>query len=676
MESTEFLRMNVPEMDDPADISKISENMYKLDKKIEELAKRPGFSGDYNDLVNKPALFSGDYRDLKSKPSIPVVPQNVSAFSNDVGYATREEIPHVYEWAKSATKPEYTKAELGLSFVDNTADMNKPVSEAQQEAINAVSEKVDAANVEIDAAKVSIETINETLENHAEIISGKVDTRVGYDLISNSEKVQITTNRRAIDAQQSVISDIRAELSEISEKADQSDVEQLQADMLVQTARMDQLVDTEASADEVIDARVMANGKAANNLGNAIRTQISETNEAVAEIDEIVSNYYLTPYGMGYLKRFQPTFTFGYMSAEGEPTPRPNPTDRVITYISYPLVEGKFTLLNKLYETVAASVYMYTEAGEYIASQTNRNGYRNQLIYNYFKIGEGEDVVSFRLMLKKNDNSVFTQAELDEINKNYWIYQGEYTVDNPPVMYGAHRGYLYSDNKYAVENSIWAMIEAKKAGFNMMETDFRKDVNGQIVCIHDDTVDRLTDGTGKIENIDYTTVHLLDKDGEPTNLNLSTIEELITMAKALGMWLMIDGGKYDSSGQHCCTMEELIEIFNRYNYHHYIFFNWERNSQTEIKTFIEKYVATPKGTHVAIDINNFGFTKYNLEEINAAFSDRKKDVYLRVYGNYARLDLAKRYGFKVMYNYYQGEPIQNIMNCDGYLGDDYIYSKT
>src|SRR5665647_648383 len=36
----------------------------------------------------------------------------------------------VYAWAKASTKPSYTKAELGLSFVDNTADANKSVSYA------------------------------------------------------------------------------------------------------------------------------------------------------------------------------------------------------------------------------------------------------------------------------------------------------------------------------------------------------------------------------------------------------------------------------------------------------------------------------------------------------------------------------------------------------------------
>ena len=36
------------------------------------------FSGDYDDLTNKPTLFSGDYDDLTNKPTIPTVPGNAT----------------------------------------------------------------------------------------------------------------------------------------------------------------------------------------------------------------------------------------------------------------------------------------------------------------------------------------------------------------------------------------------------------------------------------------------------------------------------------------------------------------------------------------------------------------------------------------------------------------------
>ena len=52
-----------------------------------------GFDGNYNSLSNKPDLFSGNYNDLTNKPTIPTVPTNVSAFTNDANYITEAAIP-------------------------------------------------------------------------------------------------------------------------------------------------------------------------------------------------------------------------------------------------------------------------------------------------------------------------------------------------------------------------------------------------------------------------------------------------------------------------------------------------------------------------------------------------------------------------------------------------------
>ena len=49
----------------------------------------------YNDLTDKPVLFSGDYNDLTNKPTIPTVPTNVSTFTNDAGYITSAALPTV-----------------------------------------------------------------------------------------------------------------------------------------------------------------------------------------------------------------------------------------------------------------------------------------------------------------------------------------------------------------------------------------------------------------------------------------------------------------------------------------------------------------------------------------------------------------------------------------------------
>jgi len=42
---------------------------------------------------NAKSTFSGDYNDLTNRPTIPVVPTNVSAFTNDSGYFTLATLP-------------------------------------------------------------------------------------------------------------------------------------------------------------------------------------------------------------------------------------------------------------------------------------------------------------------------------------------------------------------------------------------------------------------------------------------------------------------------------------------------------------------------------------------------------------------------------------------------------
>ncbi|MBO4874008.1 MAG: InlB B-repeat-containing protein [Bacteroidales bacterium] len=44
-------------------------------------------------ILNKPELFSGNYNDLTNKPAIPTVPTNVSAFTNDANYITSADVP-------------------------------------------------------------------------------------------------------------------------------------------------------------------------------------------------------------------------------------------------------------------------------------------------------------------------------------------------------------------------------------------------------------------------------------------------------------------------------------------------------------------------------------------------------------------------------------------------------
>lgn len=73
-----------------------------------------------------------------------------SAYSEDKEtFALKTEIPttlpasDVSAWAKESTKPTYTATEIGLDQVNNTSDMNKPISTATQTALDGKVDKVE-----------------------------------------------------------------------------------------------------------------------------------------------------------------------------------------------------------------------------------------------------------------------------------------------------------------------------------------------------------------------------------------------------------------------------------------------------------------------------------------------------------------------------------------------------
>lgn len=96
-------------------------------------------------------LFSGKYTDLTGKPTIPSKTselQNDSSFVDETalngkGYLTKETDPTVPAWAKSASKPTYTAAEVG-ALPSDTAIPSK-VSELTNDSGFQTSSQVNTA---------------------------------------------------------------------------------------------------------------------------------------------------------------------------------------------------------------------------------------------------------------------------------------------------------------------------------------------------------------------------------------------------------------------------------------------------------------------------------------------------------------------------------------------------
>lgn len=112
----------------------------------------------------------------------------------------------------------------------------------------------------------------------------------------------------------------------------------------------------------------------------------------------------------------------------------------------------------------------------------------------------------------------------------------------PPIVVVAHRGchnpaplhHLPS----APENSLAALQHCVTLGVDMMEVDVRRSADGQLVIIHDDTVDRTMTGTGRVSALSLEQLRqleLLDNLGgrgaAPSGLRIATLVEMLTAAR-------------------------------------------------------------------------------------------------------------------------------------------------
>ena len=78
--------------------------------------------------------------------------------------------------------------------------------------------------------------------------------------------------------------------------------------------------------------------------------------------------------------------------------------------------------------------------------------------------------------------------------------------DLPSPVIIAHRG----DKTHAPENTLAAFKSAAENGADAIEFDVKLTADGRIIVLHDPTVNRTTNGLGKISQLPYAAVRELD----------------------------------------------------------------------------------------------------------------------------------------------------------------------
>ncbi len=127
-----------------------------------------------------------------------------------------------------------------------------------------------------------------------------------------------------------------------------------------------------------------------------------------------------------------------------------------------------------------------------------------------------------------------------------------------------HRGDSY--NYY--ENTISAFKGAILSGCDMIETDVRLSSDLVPVLIHDDTVNRTTNGQGRVENMTFFELCNLNAGDTQNYEQIPTLDELFLLVKDTNITLNLEIKEYYSkeNEQRCIDcIEKTIELIEKYN---------------------------------------------------------------------------------------------------------------
>ena len=114
----------------------------------------------------------------------------------------------------------------------------------------------------------------------------------------------------------------------------------------------------------------------------------------------------------------------------------------------------------------------------------------------------------------------------------YYLLQIELrTPSLTPTQVIAHRG----GPAYAPENTLTAFEKAIDQGVDWLELDVQMTQDGELVVIHDETVDRTTDGAGAVAELTLEQIRLLDA-GQ--GQQIPTFREVVELAKANGVKIL------------------------------------------------------------------------------------------------------------------------------------------
>jgi glycerophosphoryl diester phosphodiesterase len=114
-----------------------------------------------------------------------------------------------------------------------------------------------------------------------------------------------------------------------------------------------------------------------------------------------------------------------------------------------------------------------------------------------------------------------------------WLVHATEAAERPVVSI-AHRGGIVPG---VPENTLAAFRRAIQEGAHVIEIDLRATKDGEVVVMHDDTVDRTTNGRGKVAELLWPELKNMDAGG---GQRVPTYEEVLQLVAGTGVALLLD----------------------------------------------------------------------------------------------------------------------------------------
>ena len=174
------------------------------------------------------------------------------------------------------------------------------------------------------------------------------------------------------------------------------------------------------------------------------------------------------------------------------------------------------------------------------------------------------------------------------------------------AMIIAHRG----DWRYAPENFLRGFANCIKSGFDAIEVDVRMTKDGVLVIMHDETVNRTTDGKGKVSDLTFEEIkklHLKTPTNYVSDQTVPSFEEVLNLARGQ---ILVYVDKWQAH------KEAVLEMVHRYGMDRQILLAGPTNMESDAYKLVMQYP----------EVNYVPFLSCNGKNDEGKFSKLKNDM--------------------------------------------------